>query len=130
VATNLIDNALSFSPPAGRVFVRLKRLSDTVELAVEDEGPGIEEDKLETVFTRFYTYRPTAQSSRGRNSGLGLSISREIVLAHGGKVWAENRYADDDTGHEKRLGARFVMQIPATRPVAVNRSMTSRAWRH
>jgi two-component system, OmpR family, sensor histidine kinase ChvG len=130
VATNLIDNALSFSPPAGRVFVRLKRLNDIVELAVEDEGPGIEEDKLETVFTRFYTYRPTAQSSRGRNSGLGLSISREIVLAHGGTVWAENRYGADDDGREKRLGARFVMHIPATRPVAVNRSMTSRAWRH
>jgi two-component system, OmpR family, sensor histidine kinase ChvG len=129
VATNLIDNALSFSPPSGRVVVRLKRLSDRVELAVEDEGPGIDEDKLETVFTRFYTYRPTAQSSRGRNSGLGLSISREIVLAHGGIVWAENRYAEDDPEHTRRLGARFVMQIPATRPVAAHRSMTPRGWR-
>jgi two-component system, OmpR family, sensor histidine kinase ChvG len=130
VATNLIDNALSFSPPTGRVFVRLRRLGNIVELAVEDEGPGIEEDKLETVFKRFYTYRPTAQSSRGRNSGLGLAISREIVLAHGGTVWAENRYADEDADHAHRLGARFVVHIPATRPVPVNRSMTSRAWRH
>lgn len=130
VATNLIDNALSFSPPTGRVFVRLRRLGHIVELAVEDQGPGIEEDTLETVFTRFYTYRPTAQSSRGRNSGLGLSISREIVLAHGGTVWAENRYADDDPSQQNRLGARFVVHIPATRPVVVNRSLTSRAWRH
>jgi two-component system, OmpR family, sensor histidine kinase ChvG len=131
VATNLIDNALSFSPPTGLVTVRLQRLpGDIVELAVEDEGPGIEEDKLETVFTRFYTYRPTAQSSRGRNSGLGLSISREIVLAHAGQVWAENRYGDDDPEHTKRLGARFVMQIPATRPVVVNRSLTGRVRRH
>jgi two-component system, OmpR family, sensor histidine kinase ChvG len=131
VATNLIDNALSFSPLSGTVVVRLRRLADEiVELAVEDQGPGIEEDKLETVFTRFYTYRPTAQSSRGRNSGLGLSISREIVLAHGGTVWAENRYADDDPGHTKRLGARFIVQFPATRPVPVNRSIASRAWRH
>jgi two-component system, OmpR family, sensor histidine kinase ChvG len=129
VATNLIDNALSFSPATGKVCVRLKRVGNMVELAVEDQGPGIEEDKLETVFTRFYTYRPTAQSSRGRNSGLGLSISREIVLAHGGTVWAENRYADDDPGHEKRLGARFVVQIPATRLVAATRSMTIRGRR-
>jgi two-component system, OmpR family, sensor histidine kinase ChvG len=129
VATNLIDNALSFSPSAGKVVVQIRRLGNTVELAVEDEGPGIEEDKLETVFTRFYTYRPTAQSSRGRNSGLGLSISREIVLAHGGRVWAENRYGDDDPQHDKRLGARFVVQIPATRPVAPHRSMTIRGRR-
>jgi two-component system, OmpR family, sensor histidine kinase ChvG len=129
VATNLIDNALSFSPTAGQVSVRIKRLGDIVELAVEDQGPGIEEDKLETVFTRFYTYRPTAQSSRGRNSGLGLSISREIVLAHGGTVWAENRYGDDDPHHEKRLGARFVVQIPAIRAVTTNRSIASRVRR-
>jgi two-component system, OmpR family, sensor histidine kinase ChvG len=129
VATNLIDNALSFSPSNGKVFVRLTRRGGIVQLAVEDQGPGIEEDKLETVFTRFYTYRPTAQSSRGRNSGLGLSISREIVLAHGGTVWAENRYAGDDAAHEKRLGARFVVEIPATRPVAPHRSITNRAWR-
>jgi two-component system, OmpR family, sensor histidine kinase ChvG len=130
VATNLIDNALSFSPPSGKVIVRLERLAgDIVELAVEDQGPGIEEDKLETVFKRFYTYRPTAQSSRGRNSGLGLAISREIVVAHAGTVWAENRYAADDEHHTKRLGCRFVVHFPATRPVPPNRSLTSRAWR-
>jgi two-component system, OmpR family, sensor histidine kinase ChvG len=135
VATNLIDNALSFSPASGTVTVRLQRLpTGVVQLSVEDEGPGIEEDKLETVFQRFYTYRPTAQSSRGRNSGLGLSITREIVMAHGGKIWAENRYTPGEGTAEKtgtRLGARFVVEIPAQKPAAAptTRSLTGRGWR-
>ena len=91
VATNLIDNALSFSPDEGTVRVKACRTGDIVEFTVEDEGPGVEPGKLETVFDRFYTYRPTANSSRGNNSGLGLSISREIVDAHEGRIWAENR---------------------------------------
>jgi two-component system sensor histidine kinase ChvG len=114
VLTNLIDNALSFSPTDGAVKVRLLRNGSKVEVAVEDEGPGIDEDKLETVFDRFYTYRPTAESSRGSNSGLGLSISREIVRAHGGRIWAENRYANGHDG--PRIGARFVVQFPASQP--------------
>lgn len=110
VLTNLIDNALSFSPADGAVKVLLRRNGGYVEIAVEDQGPGIDEGKLETVFDRFYTYRPTAESSRGSNSGLGLSISREIVRAHGGRIWAENRYAAG-AGAE-RIGARFVVQLP------------------
>lgn len=129
VLTNLIDNALSFSPPEGAVKVRLKRSGTKVEIAVEDEGPGIDEDKLETVFDRFYTYRPTAESSRGSNSGLGLSISREIVRAHGGQIWAENRHADRQPGGE-RLGARFVVQIPAaTAGSGAHRAGPARSWR-
>jgi two-component system, OmpR family, sensor histidine kinase ChvG len=115
VLTNLIDNALSFSPDGGAVKVTLKRVADRVAIAIEDDGPGIDEGNLETVFDRFYTYRPTAHSSRGGNSGLGLSITREIVRAHGGRVWAENRYADGDAG--RRIGARFVVELPATSAV-------------
>ena len=128
VLTNLIDNALSFSPEDGAVKVRLVRNGAYVEVAIEDEGPGIDEDKLETVFDRFYTYRPTAESSRGSNSGLGLSISREIVRAHGGRVWAENRYENGVDG--RRIGARFVVQFPASLPVAaVQRTSGARGWR-
>ncbi|MEO1543486.1 MAG: stimulus-sensing domain-containing protein, partial [Pseudomonadota bacterium] len=88
VITNLVDNAVSFTPLDGTVGIELCRAGDHVEVRVEDQGPGIEEDKLDTIFTRFYTYRPTAESSRGNNSGLGLSISREIIKAHGGEIWA------------------------------------------
>lgn len=116
VATNLIDNALSFSPADGTVRVTVRRDADMVEFAVEDEGPGIAPDKLETVFDRFYTYRPTATTSRGNNSGLGLAISREIVKAHHGQIWAENR-TPSDAGNGSvdgaRRGARFIVRLPA-----------------
>lgn len=126
VLTNLIDNALSFSPVDGAVKVRLLRNGANVEVAVEDQGPGIDEDRLETVFDRFYTYRPTAEGSRGSNSGLGLSISREIVRAHRGRIWAENRYADGNSG--RRIGARFVVQFPVA-GAATLRSAANRARR-
>ena len=109
VLTNLIDNALSFSPDGGTVDVSLTRVDGEVLLSVSDEGAGIEADKLETIFSRFYTYRPTDEGSRGNNSGLGLSISNEIVNAHGGRIWAENRGGDGE-----RSGARFVVSLPAT----------------
>lgn len=113
VVTNLIDNAVSFSPESGTVTVRARRDGAFVEVWVEDEGPGIAPDKLEEIFKRFYTYRPTAESSRGNNSGLGLSISREIVRAHGGSVWAENRYAMGAEGNGEAIGARFIVRLPA-----------------
>ncbi len=116
VITNLIDNALSFSPESGAVAVKLRRDGPIIRIAIEDQGPGIEDDKLETIFDRFYTYRPTAESSRGSNSGLGLSISREIVRAHGGQVWAENCYSD--RAHLKRSGAIFIVELPAAQGVA------------
>ncbi|MGH1418032.1 MAG: stimulus-sensing domain-containing protein [Hyphomicrobiaceae bacterium] len=118
VMTNLIDNAVSFSRPGGTVTVTAQRLNDAVLISVEDEGPGIDEDKLEAIFDRFYTYRPTAESSRGNNSGLGLNISREIVLAHGGRIWGENRFAsnldvaDNSTDDLSPLGARFFIELP------------------
>lgn len=114
VITNLVDNAISFSPPKSSVIIAGKRTGDDILVNVEDCGPGIDEDKLETIFKRFYTYRPTAESSRGDNSGLGLSISREIIAAHGGEVRAENIYSDGD--RRRRTGARFIVRLPASPP--------------
>lgn len=105
VVTNLIDNALSFSPPGGTVTVWLRRVDKEIEFAVEDEGPGIPSDKLDVVFERFYSDRPQSDQTSGKNSGLGLSISREIVTASGGRIWAENRRAAG--------GTRFIVRLPA-----------------
>jgi two-component system sensor histidine kinase ChvG len=113
VLRNLIDNARSFSPPGTTVRVRVRRLTDDVEIRVEDEGPGIRPDNLERIFERFYTDRP--ENSFGQNSGLGLSISRQIVEAHKGRIWAENRYGRAPNGGGERpvLGARFIVRLPA-----------------
>lgn len=115
VFTNLIDNALSFSPEGGKVMVKARIEGEDVVVTVEDEGPGIQDDKLETIFSRFYTYRPTENSSRGNNSGLGLSISQEIIQSHNGEIWAENRYAK---GGDKTtpIGARFIVRLPVRKP--------------
>jgi two-component system sensor histidine kinase ChvG len=110
VFRNLIDNARSFSPPGGEVRVLVGRRRGEVEVAVEDDGPGIPPENLETVFERFYTARPRG-AAFGGNSGLGLSIARQIVEAHGGQVRAENR--TDATG--AIVGARFVVLLPASR---------------
>jgi two-component system, OmpR family, sensor histidine kinase ChvG len=112
VVTNLIDNARSFSPEGGIVRVGLKRLRNDVEISVEDEGPGIPPHALERIFERFYTDRP--EQGFGQNSGLGLSISRQIVEAHNGSIRAENHlgmFGPD--GERERLGARFVVRLPA-----------------
>jgi two-component system sensor histidine kinase ChvG len=112
VVSNLIDNARSFSPPGGSVRVTCRRLKDETEITVDDDGPGIEPDALEKIFERFYTDRP--HQGFGQNSGLGLSISKQIVEAHGGKIWVENRTAAAAAGDApKVLGARFVVRLPA-----------------
>jgi two-component system, OmpR family, sensor histidine kinase ChvG len=108
VLTNLVDNALSFSPRGGTVTLRGSCRGGYVDLSVDDEGPGIPQDRLDRVFERFYTDRPNTEQLRGKNSGLGLSISREIVVAHNGRIWAENI---TDAGQIK--GARFCVQMPA-----------------
>jgi two-component system sensor histidine kinase ChvG len=118
VLTNLVDNAISFSPPGRAVTVRVRRVGTTVELVVEDEGPGIPEDRLDIIFDRFYTDRPETEAVRGKNSGLGLSISREIIRAHGGEITAENRRpgvlsSPPGTLAERPHGARFVVRLPA-----------------
>jgi two-component system sensor histidine kinase ChvG len=107
VFRNLIDNARSFSPPGGKVRVRIARMGRKVIATVDDEGPGIPSDNLETVFERFYTSRPKG-AAFGSNSGLGLSIARQIVEAHGGRIWAENR--QDAAGGV--AGARFAVEFP------------------
>jgi len=99
---NLIDNALSFSQKDGTVRVRLSQTRDMVQVVVEDEGPGIPEDRLEDIFDRFYTERPKTEAF-GKHSGLGLSICKQIVEAHGGAIIAENRH--------KVRGARFIVQL-------------------
>ncbi|MEX1035535.1 MAG: sensor histidine kinase [Sneathiella sp.] len=107
VLRNLIDNAVSFSPENGRVEVHVEAYERTVELSVEDRGPGIPESKLDAIFSRFYTERPKAEGF-GRHSGLGLSISRLIVEAHGGTITARNRIGSDG----EILGAIFLIKLP------------------
>lgn len=103
---NLISNALSFSPEGGRVNISLEEGGEFITIKVEDKGPGIPESKIDTVFERFYTERPDHEDY-GSHSGLGLSISKQIIDAHGGNIWAENILDEDG----KRAGARFCVQL-------------------
>ena len=114
VVSNLIDNARSFSPAGGSVRLTCRKLKNEVEIVVDDDGPGIRPEALEKIFERFYTDRPEDQGF-GQNSGLGLSISKQIVEAHGGRIWVENRTAPAAAGEEepKVLGARFHVRLPA-----------------
>jgi two-component system sensor histidine kinase ChvG len=107
VLRNLIANAVSFSPPGGTIRLNAWQDGDAVVVAIEDEGPGIPESKLEAIFNRFYTERPSGEKF-GTHSGLGLSISKQIVEAHRGLVRAENRR--DSAGQV--CGARFVVRLP------------------
>ncbi len=108
VFQNLLDNALSFSPPDKPVTLSATRIGAGIQVTVEDFGPGIPENKREAIFDRFYTERPKAEKF-GTHSGLGLSISKQIIEAHRGRIWAENR--KDAAGNI--LGAKFVVQLPA-----------------
>ena len=101
VINNLIDNARSFSPQNGAVRITCRKLKGAVEIVIDDDGPGIRPDAIEKIFERFYTDRP--HQGFGQNSGLGLSISKQIVEAHGGRLWA--------TRCEPR-GALFQFTIP------------------
>jgi two-component system sensor histidine kinase ChvG len=107
VLRNLIGNAESFSPPGGTIVLRARETGAMVEMAVEDEGPGIPDGNLEHVFDRFYSERPAGEKF-GKHSGLGLSISRQIIEALRGRISAENRR--DAQGQV--LGARFVVRLP------------------
>jgi two-component system, OmpR family, sensor histidine kinase ChvG len=113
VIDNLIDNARSFSPSGGTVRVTCRRLKGEAEIVVDDDGPGVPDEAIEKIFERFYTHRP--HQAFGQNSGLGLSISKHIIEAHGGRIWAENRRpapAGDETS-PLVLGARFIVRLPA-----------------
>ncbi len=113
VVSNLVDNARSFSPAGGSVRVTCRRVKNDVEIVVDDDGPGIRPEALEKIFERFYTDRP--DQGFGQNSGLGLSISKQIVEAHGGTIRVENRVAPAKPGDSEPrvLGARFVVRLPA-----------------
>ncbi len=114
VLRNLIDNALTFSPPFGtvRIYASLDPMkgSDRVVIKVEDDGPGIPADNLETIFERFYTERPKG-AQFGSHSGLGLAICRQIVTAHKGDIRAENIATDGNVD-----GARFIVRVPRVFP--------------
>jgi len=112
IVDNLIENARSFSQPGGTVRVICRRVRNQVEIIVDDDGPGVRSDVREKIFERFYTDRP--HQGFGQNSGLGLSISKQIVDAHGGSIWVENRTGGPGPdGEPKVLGARFVVRLPA-----------------
>jgi two-component system sensor histidine kinase ChvG len=104
---NLIGNAVSFSPPGGKIRLAARIDDDHVEILVEDEGPGLPEGKLEAIFDRFYSERPSGEKF-GTHSGLGLSISKQIVEAHSGIIRAENIPGPDGNP----AGARFTVRLP------------------
>lgn len=107
VFENLIGNALSFSPPGGIVTIRVLPDRKQVRIEVEDEGPGIPENKLEDIFERFYSERPKTEAY-GKHSGLGLSIAKQIITAHGGEIFAENVAGDSGS----KTGACFTVILP------------------
>ncbi|HVG46564.1 MAG TPA: sensor histidine kinase [Rubellimicrobium sp.] len=110
VFVNLISNAISFCEDGDAIRLWARKRDNRVLVVVEDTGPGIPEDALTKIFQRFYSERPEGQF--GNNSGLGLAISKQIVEAHGGVIWAENiRPTEADPGSEP-LGARFVVGLP------------------
>ena len=108
VFLNLIANAASFSPPDGEIRLTARHDGRAVLVIVDDDGPGIPEDKLTAIFDRFYTERPAGEKF-GTHSGLGLSISKQIIEAHRGMIWAENRR----TVSSAISGARFCIRLPA-----------------
>lgn len=110
VFVNLITNAISFCEDGDAIRVWVRRRDNRVLVVVEDTGPGIPEQALTKIFNRFYSERPEGQF--GNNSGLGLAISKQIVEAHGGVVWAENIRPTDADLTSEPLGARFVVGLP------------------
>ena len=110
VFVNLITNAVSFCEDGDAVRVWARRRENRVLIVVEDTGPGIPEQALTKVFTRFYSERP--QTDFGNHSGLGLAISKQIVEAHGGVIWAENIRPTNADATSDPLGARFVVGLP------------------
>jgi len=110
VFVNLIGNAISFSEDGDAVRVWARKRADRVLVVVEDTGPGIPDNALKKVFKRFYSQRPAQQF--GNHSGLGLAISKQIIEAHQGVIWAENIRPPDAEPDSPPLGARFVVGLP------------------
>jgi len=107
VFRNLISNAVSFSPPDGVITLRGSIEDGDAQIEVLDQGPGIPAGKEADIFSRFYSERPEGEAF-GTHSGLGLNISQQIVEAHGGRIWAENRHGENG----RVIGARFVVRLP------------------
>ena len=110
VFVNLITNAISFCEDGDAIRVWARKRENRVLIVVEDTGPGIPNEALTKVFKRFYSERPAGQF--GNNSGLGLAISKQIVEAHGGVIWAENIRPTEADMTSEPLGARFVVGLP------------------
>jgi len=106
---NLLDNALSFSPEGGTIWVDLSLKDRFIVLRVEDEGPGLPEGAENKVFKRFYSERPDSEAF-GKHSGLGLAICKQVVEAHGGRIVAENRKSDGGAIE----GAVFIVRLPTS----------------
>ena len=107
VIRNIIDNAISFSKVNSNIWIKMQRRNAMVEIIVEDEGIGIPINKLVNIFDRFYSERPIGEAF-GKHSGLGLNICKQVVDAHGGEIYAENRYNKS----KNIVGARFVVLLP------------------
>jgi two-component system sensor histidine kinase ChvG len=110
VFVNLITNAISFCEDGDAIRVWVRKRESRVLVVVEDTGPGIPDQALSKIFTRFYSQRP--EEHFGNNSGLGLAISKQIVEAHGGVIWAENIRPTEADITSEPLGARFVVGLP------------------
>ncbi|MEM0923098.1 MAG: stimulus-sensing domain-containing protein [Pseudomonadota bacterium] len=111
VVTNFLDNALSFSPDNSRILIEGERLEHGIRLGVSDQGRGIPPDNLASVFERFYSERPESEGF-GNHSGLGLAISKQIIEAHNGRIWAENVRSPGASADAPPAGARFVIELP------------------
>ena len=96
VLSNLVDNALLYTPDGGCVKMSARVVAESLEVRVQDSGPGIAEDELERVFERFYRSDPSRQRNAG-GSGLGLAIAKSIVEKHDGRIWAESRPGEGTT---------------------------------
>ncbi len=110
VFVNIITNAISFCAEGDAIRIWVRKRENRVLVVVEDTGPGIPEEALTKVFQRFYSERPAGDF--GNNSGLGLAISKQIVEAHGGVIWAENIRPNENDPTSEPLGARFVVGLP------------------
>jgi two-component system sensor histidine kinase ChvG len=110
VFVNLITNAISFCEDGDAIRVWARKRENRVLVVVEDTGPGIPDQALSKIFKRFYSERPVEHF--GNNSGLGLAISKQIVEAHGGVIWAENIRPTEADITSEPLGARFVVGLP------------------
>ena len=121
VFRNLVDNAETFSPKDKPITIRCKSDQQRVYITVEDEGGGIPTSKLNTIFDRFYSERPSTEKF-GAHSGLGLSICKQIVEIHSGNIWAENIYSII----EHKIGARFIIALPKAKAFKMTNTESDR----